>query len=71
MPKKGPALDKIQKIRNVLRENPKGLWIREIARRTGISKSTVHIYINKYMQNEVEDIIKVKSNLIRFLRLKE
>lgn len=71
VPKKGADLDKIKKIRNALRKNPQGLWIREIARRTGISKSTVHIYVNKYMVNEIEDVVKVRGNLIRFVRLKE
>ena len=71
MPKIGPDLEKIKRIKKVLKENSEGLWIREIARKTRISKSTVHLYVNKYLTNEIEDVIKVKGNLIRFVRLKK
>jgi len=71
MPKKGPHPQKMNKITRTLRENPQGIWIREIARRTGISKSTVHLYINRYMENEIEEALKIKGNLIRFVRLKK
>ncbi|MEW6063270.1 MAG: HTH domain-containing protein [Nanoarchaeota archaeon] len=70
MPKTGPDKDKIKKIRKVLKQNPKGLWIREIARKAEISKSTVHKYINEYMKNELEDVIKVKGLSLRLVRLK-
>lgn len=71
MPRKGPDLQKLEKIKNILRANPEGIWIREIARKTGISKSTVHIYVNKYLADELEDMIKVKGDLIRLVRLKK
>jgi len=70
MPRVGPDKVKIRKIRAVLKKTPQGLWIREIARRTRLSKSTVHKYINEYMKNEIEDVIKVKGSLIRLIRLK-
>jgi len=71
MPKVGPDKNKLTLIKRVLKNNPDGLWIREIARQTKISKSTVHYYIKKYLSKDVEDVVKVKSNLIRFLRLKK
>ncbi|MFQ6054876.1 MAG: winged helix-turn-helix transcriptional regulator [Methanosarcinales archaeon] len=61
----------MEKIKNILRANPQGLWIREIARKTKISKSTVHLYVNKYLADELENTMKVKGNLIRFVRLKK
>lgn len=71
MPRKGPDEEKIKKIIYILKQNPHGLWIREIARKTGISKSTVHLYVNKYLTDDLEDAIKVKGNLIRLMRLKK
>lgn len=69
MPRKMDS-SKISKIRKVLRENPNGLWVREIARKTGLDKSTVSIYLTKHMQNEIEDVFPVKGQLIKIVRLK-
>jgi len=71
MPKKGPDLKKIKKIRKELTENPIGLWTREISRKTGISKSTVNRYLNEFMKDEIEEVLRGKGNLIRVVRLKE
>ena len=32
--------DKVNKIKKLLKNSPQGLWVREIARQTGIDKST-------------------------------
>lgn len=69
--RKGPNPQKIEKIRTVLKMFPQGIWLRELARKTGISKSTVHLYVNKYLAREIEDTTDVKGNLIRFVRLKK
>jgi len=61
---------KIDKIKKVLRENPNGLWVREIARQAGLDKSTVSIYINKHMGNEIEEVFPVKGGFIKIIRLK-
>lgn len=66
--KKGPDKNKIKIIKDILKRNPNGLWLREIARKTKISKSSVHKYINEYMKDDIEDIIK--SPLIRLIKLK-
>ncbi len=71
MPLKGPDPKKLGKIKSTLKRFPKGIWLRELARKTGISKSTVHLYVNKYLEREIEDIINVKGNLIRLVRLRE
>jgi len=70
MPKRGPDQDKIKKIRKKLIENPTGLWTREISRKTGISKSTVNRYLNEFMKDEIEEVLRGKGNLIRVVRLK-
>jgi len=70
MPKKGPDLKKLKKIRRELIESPTGLWTREISRKTGISKSTVNRYLNEFMKDEIEEVLRGKGNLIRVVRLK-
>ncbi len=35
-----PKPDKAEKIKHALRTAPFGLWVREVARRTGLDKST-------------------------------
>jgi DNA invertase Pin-like site-specific DNA recombinase len=69
--KPGPNLENIKRIRKVLKMNPNGLWVREIARQAKMDKSTVSIYLNKYMQNEIVTIFSVKGGLIKIVRLKK
>lgn len=61
MPKKGPdkkKLEKIMKIVNSVRS--KGIWVRELARQTNLPVSTVHLYINKFLKNQVKvETIKI------------
>jgi DNA invertase Pin-like site-specific DNA recombinase len=56
MPKIGPDKKKLDKIRKVLRDHPKGVWVREIARQTKLHSSTISFYFNKYMADEIVDI---------------
>ena len=58
MRKRGPDVKKIETIKRVLKSYPNGLWIREISRKSKISKSTVHRYIREYMKNDVECVLK-------------
>lgn len=67
MPKQIDKL-KIQKIENTLKQHPNGLWVREIARKSGLDKSTVSIYLSKHMKNEVESFSI--SNLVKIYKLK-
>jgi len=64
-------MEKIELIRKILRKHPKGLWVREMSRKTGIDKSTVSIYLATHMQNEIEDTYPdVKGDMIKVVRLK-
>lgn len=69
--KKGPDIKKLKRIRKVLVENPQGLWIREIARKAGLNRMTVSIYISKYMEHEVETVFPVEGGLIKIVRLRK
>jgi DNA invertase Pin-like site-specific DNA recombinase len=68
--KKGPDVEKIKLIRKVLRENPDGLWVREIARKTGLDDSTVSRYLAEYLDEEMEEVYSVKGQLIKIVKLK-
>ncbi len=65
---------KIKKILLTLVKTSEGLWVREIARETGIAKSTVHYYIDKVINEIIENIgVKDKSGRyfgVRIIRLK-
>jgi DNA invertase Pin-like site-specific DNA recombinase len=69
--KSGPNELKLKKIRNILKKNPQGLWVREIARKMDLDKSTVSIYLSKYMSNEIEVVFPVAGQLIKIVRLKK
>jgi len=59
--------EKIKRIEKILEQNPDGLWIREIARKTGLDKSTISIYLNKHMKSK---IIVRKFGGLKLIRLK-
>lgn len=67
--RKGPDVNKVTKITEVLKRNPQGLWIREIARQAKLTKSTTHRYVTEYMKNQVEGVLEIKG-LVKFVRLK-
>lgn len=46
--------EKIEKIEKILEQNPNGLWIREVARKTDLDKSTVSIYLKKHMKDKIK-----------------
>lgn len=72
MPRVGPDTIKMEKIRTVLKDHPSGLWIREIARKARLDKSTVSIYLSRHMRGEVEDTHpRVGNDLIRVVRLRK
>jgi len=49
-----PKNEKVKKILKVLRDNPEGLWIRELARKSNLDKSTVSRYAEKELAGKVE-----------------
>ena len=69
MARKSFDKEKINKIREILKESPGGLWVREIARKSGLDKSTVSIYLSRYMKNEVE-VLSI-SGLVKIYKLKK
>lgn len=71
MPKSGADAVKINAIRKILTNKPEGLWVREIARRTKLDKSTVSIYLSKHMSSEIEEVYPIKGKLVRIVRLKK
>ena len=46
--------DKTKKIIKVLRDNPEGLWVRELARKANLDKSTVSRHTEKELADKVE-----------------
>ena len=54
MVEKGPDIVKMSLIRGILQKYKEGLWIRELARKAKMSRSTVSRYINDYLKYEVE-----------------
>ncbi|MBU0898901.1 MAG: hypothetical protein KKB03_02985 [Nanoarchaeota archaeon] len=67
---KAPNKKIVKKIKKILADNPQGLWIREIARRSGISKSCIHVYLNEYMDNDVKEIVSIPG-LVKLYKLKK
>jgi predicted transcriptional regulator len=64
----GPHQLKLELILYALRTNPQGLWIREISRLSGLKKSTVALYIKKFLADKIE--IVHKTNHIKIVKLK-
>ena len=60
----------MKKILEVLKENPQGLWYREIARQADLSKSTTHRYLTEYLDDKIKEVLTVKGGLVRFVKLR-
>ena len=58
---------KVKKIKTLLNKNPNGLWVREIARKTKLSKSTVSRYLYKYMKDEIEEEWLGRNKVVRLI----
>jgi DNA invertase Pin-like site-specific DNA recombinase len=61
MPKKGPDIKNLNRIKNILKKYPQGLWVREIAKKTKLDKSMVSRYINLYLKDKIKDVYKTKK----------
>ena len=68
--KKGPDMKKVAAILETLKKNPEGMWIMELSRATGISKSTVHRYIHNELKNVIEESMSF-SGLVKVYKLKD
>jgi len=69
--RKGPDSTKLERMRLALSKHPEGIWVRELARETRLDKSTVSIYLSKYLENEIEDLFVTGNKWIRIVRLKK
>jgi len=67
--KPGPDAEKLKRIIETLRNNPKGLWSMEISRKTKISKSTVHRYLTTHLKDKVKEE-RSFSGLVKLFTLK-
>ena len=66
----GPDDKKVESIIEVLKKNPDGIWIRELARQSKLDKSTVCLYLNKHLKEQIEDL--TDHNLpVRMIKLKD
>lgn len=54
---KKPDIDKIKTILNTLRKYNEGLWLRKLSRECGIPVSTLHYYLDYYL----DDLITSKG----------
>ena len=67
--KKGHDPLKLELILYVLRTNKHGSWVRDIARKTGMKKSTVSHYLKNHLNQKVE-VVKDHGH-IKLFKLKE
>jgi len=51
---KYPKKEVIVKLKKILKETPHGLWVREIARKTGLDKATASRYLSSMEEVEFE-----------------
>jgi DNA invertase Pin-like site-specific DNA recombinase len=66
----GPDPQKIAAITTALKLQPNGLWTRELARVTGLKRSTVSFYLNTYLKEEIEDV-HGNSRPMRIIKIKK
>jgi len=59
---------KLETILYALKTSPHGSWVRDIAKKTGLKKSTVAHYINKHLKDKIEVIHDSKH--IKIIKLK-
>lgn len=62
---------KIKKIINRLKKHPEGTYVSEIARESGLSKSTVSFILSNFLSYYIEVIKAGKKDLFKIIRLKK
>jgi predicted transcriptional regulator len=67
----GPNAKRVEKIRNVLLQEPRGLWLNEIARRADMPLSTVHKYLTdpRFMGKMVKSESRFRFNKREIIRV--
>jgi predicted glycosyl hydrolase (DUF1957 family) len=66
MPLKGPDSRKLRILEKSLKSSPNGVWVREIARKTGLDKSLVSRYLIKYLSDKVEFYFIGSAKMVKF-----
>lgn len=66
-----PDEGKLEKIRKCMRSHPEGTYVSEIARETGLTKSTVSWLVSQRMKSEVQVVKLGKGGLFKIMRLKK
>jgi len=61
---------KIQKILDNLKKHPEGTYVSEIARETGLPKSTVSYMLAKHLSDRTEEIISGRKGLFKIFKLR-
>ncbi len=59
----------LKKLMEALASNPEGLWVRELARITKLDKSTVSLYLRKWLWEDLE-IFHGSPKPFKLVRLK-
>jgi len=67
--KPGPSKHKLELILYALRGSPHGTWVRDIAKKTGLTKSTVSNYLNTHLKDKVEVVHDSKH--IKLMKIKK
>ena len=62
-------LKKLRKILLVLSKNPEGLWLRQLAKESGLALSTIHYYINTII-DDITVSLGVKDKTGRYFGLR-
>jgi len=61
---------KIQKIISILKKHQEGTYVSEIARESGLAKSTVSYLLSKHMPDKILQIKTGKGGLFKIIKLK-
>ena len=67
---RNPDENKIQAILNCIRRHPEGTYVSEIARETGLSKSTVSYLLAKHLSDKIIEIKTGKGGLFKIFKSK-
>ncbi|MCD6523018.1 MAG: hypothetical protein J7K68_04675 [Candidatus Diapherotrites archaeon] len=58
-----------ERVLNIIKQHPNGLWIREIARRAGLSPATICNYIYGYYDRKGRFIPPVLKDSVTIIKL--
>ena len=56
---------RLKALASLLKANPQGLWVRELGRRAGLSKSSVSRYLERDLRERVEFTVMGRNKCCR------